>query len=491
MPIDPDQCYQAIVTRDSRFDGLFFVGVTSTKIYCRPICRSRRPALKNCRFFRHAAAAEVAGFRPCLRCRPELAPGDAPIDFADRLTAAAIKQIEAGNLSGGNVNDLARRLGVSDRHLRRVLVENLGVTPIQLAQTQRLLLAKQLLADTHLSIIDVAFASGFSSVRRFNALFRERYRLTPGTLREAGAISTNGSTFKCRLFYRPPFDWETLLQFFSNRLFAGVETIENARYLRAVRIDRYEGWIAVAHRPGMVALEVEISMSLLPVLMQVLARVRRMFDLNANPGPITIHLGSLAEANPGLRVPGAFDGFEMIMRAILGQQVSVRAATTMAGRVAKRFGQPLSVPHPALTHTAPAAAVMAAANGSDLAGLGLTRARAASILAVARAVSEGFVSLEIAVSIEEALKRLKELPGIGDWTAHYFAMRVLSWPDAFPHSDLGILKALNTKSPRRALEMAEKWRPWRAYAAMHLWKSLSLPDDRAKPNRAMKASLLG
>jgi AraC family transcriptional regulator of adaptative response / DNA-3-methyladenine glycosylase II len=410
-----------------------------------------------------------------------LAPGDAPIDFADRLTASAVKQIEAGDLSEGDVSGLAKRLGVSDRHLRRVLVENLGVTPVQLAQTQRLLLAKRLLVDTHLSMIDVAFASGFSSVRRFNALFRERYRLAPSALRKGATVSSNGSTFRCRLFYRPPYDWDSLLQFYSNRLFAGVETIENGRYIRAVRIDRHEGWIAVTHRPSIVAFEVEISMSLLPVLMQVLTRVRRMFDLDANPEQIAIHLGSLAQSNPGLRVPGAFDGFEMVVRAILGQQVSVKSATTMAARVAKRFGRPLSEPHGGLTHFAPIAAEMAAANDSDLTGLGLTRARAASILAMARAVSAKFVSLDVVVSIEETLARLKELPGIGDWTAHYFAMRVLSWPDAFPHGDLGILKALNTKSPRQALELAEKWRPWRAYAAMHLWKRLSASNEILKP----------
>jgi AraC family transcriptional regulator, regulatory protein of adaptative response / DNA-3-methyladenine glycosylase II len=472
MPLDPEQCYQAIIARDIRFDGRFFVGVKSTGIYCRPICPSRRPAFKSCQFFKHAAAAEVGGFRPCLRCRPELAPGEAPIDFADRLTAAAVKQIEAGTLSQRNVGQLASELGISDRHLRRVLVENLGVTPIQLAQTQRLLLAKRLLADTHLSMIDIAFASGFSSLRRFNALFRERYRLAPSALRKGEAASSNGATFRCRLFYRPPFDWDSLLRFFSNRLFAGVEMIEDGRYVRTVRIERHEGWIAVEHRPTLLALEVELSTSLLPVLMQVLARVRRMFDLEANPDQIANHLGSLAKAHPGLRVPGAFDGFEMVIRAILGQQISVKAATTFAGRLAKRFGQPLSAPHGSLTHTAPTADQVALATESDLIEMGFTRARSQSILTMAKAVAAKFVSLDVAVSIEETLRRLKELPGIGDWTAQYFAMRVLAWPDAFPHSDLGIIKALKIKNPREILEIAEKWRPWRSYAAMHLWKSL-------------------
>ena len=249
MQLDRDQCYQAMLTHDARFDGHFFVAVKSTRIYCRPICRSKRPALERCEFYRLAAAAEVAGYRPCLRCRPELAPGQAPADSADRLTSAAVQQIEAGSLQGQSVTDLASRLGVSDRHLRRVLLENLGVTPIQLAQTHKLLLAKQLLTDTTLPIIDVAFASGFTSLRRFNALFRERYSFAPKMLREKNRSAKDLPSCICRLFYRSPFDWHSLLTFLSRRLIAGVELIDGERYQRTVGIGSHQGTISVENDP--------------------------------------------------------------------------------------------------------------------------------------------------------------------------------------------------------------------------------------------------
>lgn len=467
---DPDQCYQAMITHDPRFDGHFYVAVKSTRIYCRPICRSKRPALERCEFYRLAAAAEAAGYRPCLRCRPELAPGQAPADAADRLTAAAVQRIESGR--DDSVVDLASKLGISDRHLRRVLLENLGVTPIQLAQTHRLLLAKQLLTDTTLPIIDVAFASGFHSLRRFNALFRERYTLAPKMLRENERSVKDVTSCVCRLFYRPPFDWDSLLTFFSRRVFAGVERINGEKYQRTIRIAAHRGWISVANDPAQSALRVEVSISLLPVLMQVLARLRRLFDLAATPQEITAHLGSFAENHPGLRVPGAFDGFEMALRAILGQQVSVKAATTFAGRLTNQFGERIVTPLTGLTHLTPTAPVIAAATIQELTRVGITRSRARTILAMAQAVASGSVTLDVAISIDQALAKLKELPGIGDWTVQYFAMRVFGWPDAFPYSDLGILKALNTNKPREALALAESWRPWRAYAAMHLWKSL-------------------
>ncbi len=472
MSLNRDQCYQAVITRDPRFDGHFFVAVKSTRIYCRPICRSKRPAMERCEFFQYAAAAEVAGYRPCLRCRPELAPGQAPADSADRLTMAALKQIEAGSLRDQSVSDLASRLGVSDRHLRRVLLANVGVTPIQLAQTHKLLLAKQLLTDTSLSIIDVAFASGFSSLRRFNALFRQRYTFAPKALRQKNRRTRDVSSCVCRLFYRPPFDWSSLLAFFSRRIFVGVERIDGEQYQRTVGIGSHQGWISVENDPSQSALRVEASNSLLPVLMQLLARLRRLFDLEATPHHIATHLGALAANHPGLRIPGAFDGFEMAVRAILGQQISVKAATTLAGRLTNQFGQPIVTPFPGLTHLSPTAPVIAAATMDELTRHGITQSRARSILAIAQAVVSGSIALDVAVSIDHVLAKLKELPGIGDWTVHYFAMRVFGWPDAFPHSDLGILKALKTKNPRQALAMAEIWRPWRAYAAMHLWKSL-------------------
>jgi AraC family transcriptional regulator, regulatory protein of adaptative response / DNA-3-methyladenine glycosylase II len=472
MKLNREQCYQAVLTRDSRFDGHFFVAVKSTGIYCRPICRSKRPALERCEFYRLAAAAEVAGFRPCLRCRPELAPGLSPSDSADRLTAAAIKQIDSGMLQEGSVVDLATNLGVTDRHLRRVLLQNLGVTPVQLAQTRRLLLAKQLLTDTALPMIDIAFASGFKSLRRFNALFRERYFLAPKALREKRHSLNGSASFDCRLLYRSPFEWESLLEFISKRIYAGVEQVEAGRYMRTVRIGAHVGWVTVENDPSQSALRVEVSISLLPMLLQLLARLRRLFDLEATPQQIVAQLGDLAITHPGLRVPGSFDGFEMAVRAIIGQQINIKAATTYAARLVRRFGEPIETPIPGLTHLSPTASTIAGATVEDFVALGLTRSRAESILVLARAVRSGSVKIDVAVSIDQALAKLKELPGIGDWTANYFAMRGFGWPDAFPSSDLGILKALNTKNPRDALAAAENWRPWRAYAAMHLWKSL-------------------
>ena len=472
MHLNREQCYRAIVSHDARFDGRFFVAVSSTGIYCRPVCPSKKPALENCEFFRHAAAAEVAGYRPCLRCRPELAPGHAPIDSANQLATAAMKQIEAGILGDHGISAFAMGLGVSTRHLRRIFNDNLGVTPIQLAQTHRLLLARQLLIDTDLPIIDVAFASGFSSVRRFNALFLKRYSAAPRALRQNRRRVTEANACVCRLSYRTPFDWESLLAFFSRRVFAGVEEKSGGRYRRTVEIGAHRGWISVENDTRRSCLRAEVSISLLPVLMQVLARLRRLFDLEALPAEISSRLGSLAEAHPGLRVPGAFDGFEMAVRAILGQQISVKAATTLAARLTKRFGGAIPTPYPALTHLGPRADVISKIPPSELAAIGITQARAKSIQALAQAVSTGSVSFDSAVSIDKALVRFKELPGIGNWTAQYFAMRALGWPDAFPESDLGILKALGTKTPSHAASIAEGWRPWRAYAAMHLWKTL-------------------
>jgi AraC family transcriptional regulator of adaptative response / DNA-3-methyladenine glycosylase II len=472
MELNREQCYRAIVSRDVRFDGRFFVAVSSTRIYCRPICPSKRPMLVNCEFFRHAAAAEVAGYRPCFRCRPELAPGHAPVDSANQLAMAAMKQIEAGVLGDQSISAFAMRLGVSTRHLRRIFVENVGVTPIQFAQTHRLLLARQLLADTNLPIIDIAFASGFSSVRRFNALFLQRYSSAPGKLRQKELQATNSNSCVCRLSYRSPFDWDSLLAFFSRRLFLGVEEVDEGRYRRTVEIGRHRGWISVENDAVRSTLRVEVSISLLPVLVQVLARLRRLFDLEAVPEDISSHLGSLAEDHPGLRVPGAFDGFEMAVRAILGQQISVKAATTLAARLTRRFGDSIATPFPALTHLGPRADTTSRIPVSELVAIGVTQSRAKSILALAHAVATGAISFDLAVSIEKVLTKLKELPGIGDWTAHYLAMRALGWPDAFPHSDLGIMKALHTRTPSRAAVLAERWRPWRAYAAMHLWKRL-------------------
>ncbi len=472
MNYDTEHCYQALLTHDPRFDGVFYVGVSTTGIYCRTVCTAKTPRRDRCTFYPSAAAAEHAGFRPCLRCRPELAPGNARIDAVSRLAAAVADRIEDGDTTDLSFSEIAAELGVSDRHLRRVVEREFGVTPIELAQTQRLLLAKRLLTDTDMSVIDVAFASGFSSLRRFNALFKERYRLNPTDLRKSRTTEVQRESFFCELAYRPPFDWNSLLDFLGRRTVGGVEAVDGNRYLRTVSIGKYTGWIAVAPMDEKPALKVEISTSLAPALRQVLARVKRLFDLTAAPSVIAERLGDLASAHPGLRVPGAFDGFEVAVRAILGQQVSVKAATTLAGRFSQAFGAPIETKFEALNRLTPTPQTVASLKVENLTTLGILETRARSIQALAGAVAAGELTLEPRADVEATIEKLLSLPGIGDWTAQYIGMRALAWPDAFPHGDLGIVTALNQTNKKRVLELAEAWRPWRAYAAMHLWKSL-------------------
>ena len=477
MTLDADHCYQALLTHDARFDGAFFVGVSTTGIYCRTVCTARTPRRDRCAFYPSAAAAELAGFRPCLRCRPELAPGLARVDSLGRLAADAAGRIEDGALTDGSVADLASEMGVSERHLRRVIEAEFGVSPVRLAQTQRLLLAKRLLSDTDLPVGQIAFSSGFSSLRRFNALFQERYRLNPTALRKTRPMNVDGppETLVCELSYRPPLDWDSLLTFLVGRASRGVETTDGKVYRRTVSLGKHQGWLSACPLPNKPALRVEVSASLAPALLPTLGRVKRLFDLAASPTLIAAHLGPLADAHPGLRVPGAFDGFEMTVRAILGQQVSVAAASTLAGRFGGAFGDPITTPFPELTHLSPTPERVASARPEELFALGILASRANSILALARAVTDGTISLQPGGDPEATMAHLKALPGIGEWTAQYVAMRALAWPDAFPHTDLGIVKALGEKNPKRILEMAEHWRPWRAYAAMHLWKSLENP----------------
>lgn len=465
-----DQCYQAILSRDRRFDGVFFLGVSSTGIYCRTVCTVKTPRRENCTFFPSAAAAEQAGYRPCLRCRPELAPGQAKIDAVGRLAAAAASRIEDGVLTQQSVSELANSLGISDRHLRRVLHQEFGVSPVQLAQTQRLLLAKRLLTDSQLSIAEIAFASGFSSVRRLNDLFQKRYRLNPSTLRKATRVPQD--ILRCELVYRPPLDWSSLLNFLRQRTVMGVEHIDATSYQRTVKIGEHSGWMRVEPLPQHHKLQVELSASLVAVILPVLTRIKGLFDLAADPLHIAQHLGPLAEPFPGLRVPGAFDSFEVAVRAILGQQISVKAATTLMGRLVQAKGMPLPTPIGKLTHFTPTPEQIAQCTPEEFTPLGILHKRAVSIITLARAIAEGRLQLAPYADIEATIAFLKTLPGIGDWTTQYMAMRILAYPDAFPHSDLWLRRALNVEKPQQVLQQAIVWRPWRAYAAMHLWKSL-------------------
>jgi AraC family transcriptional regulator of adaptative response / DNA-3-methyladenine glycosylase II len=476
MLLDSNACYRAVRARDTRFDGRFYVAVASTGIYCRPICPVRPPKRENMRFYSSAAAAEGAGFRPCLRCRPERAPGLAPVDAVSRLVGAAIAGIEEHALSSAHVGELAASLGISDRHLRRVTQAELGVSPIELAQTQRLLLAKRLLRETSLSQTEIAFASGFGSVRRFNALFKSRYGLSPRAIR---GKASGAEVLSVQLEFRPPFAWDHLLAYLRLRAIPGVEMADATHYRRTVAIDEAYGWIAVSMHKSGSALNVELSPSLTSAIGAVIARVKQLFDLGAVPDAVSAllrkdpTLAATVRRIPGLRVAGAFDGFELAVRTILGQQVSVKGASTISGRWADVFGAPIATPYPELNRISPRAESMAATAPDDVAALGMIGNRARCLVSLAKAVMERRVVLSFAANVEEQIETLMSLPGIGPWTANYIAMRALHWPDAFPSGDLMLMRAAQA-SQKQLQARAEGWRPWRAYAAHYLWQSLGV-----------------
>jgi AraC family transcriptional regulator of adaptative response / DNA-3-methyladenine glycosylase II len=441
--VDADVCYRAMLSRDRRFDGVFFVGVTTTGVYCRPICPARTAGRDRCRFFARAAEAERDGFRACWRCRPELAPGLARVDAVPRLVASALARIDEGFLNERSASALAAQLGVSDRHLRRALLAEIGLGPVELAQSRRLALAKRLLQDTRLGVAEIAFASGFASVRRFNALFRARFGRSPSSLRTPTTVP-DGITL--RLDYRPPLAWDALLAFLAPRALPGVESVDPV-----AKVYR-RGAITVAHAPDRPALIARVPAGTKD-LMALVSRLRALFDLDAEPHVIDDVLGRdrrlapLVAARPGLRVPGAFDGFEVAVRAILGQQVSVKAATTIGGRLVDKLGGP------------PTPAALASAS---VAKIGLPRARARSLTLLARAADAGKLDLSRGADPATAIEALQAIPGIGPWTANYVAMRALGWPDAFPARDLVVRRVLGD-------DPADAWRPWRAYGVLHLW----------------------
>lgn len=480
MQLDPDACFDALCARDRRFDGVFFVGVTTTGIYCRPVCPARTPGRGRCEFFRRAAEAERAGFRACFRCRPELAPGRAAIDSLSRLATAALARIDAGDLNDGSVDALAARLGVSARHLRRALEAELGATPVELAQTRRLALAKQLLQDTALPLAEVAYAAGFTSVRRFNALVQQRFGRPPSALRREGGDVATGDAIELRLDYRPPLDWPALLGFLRGREVAGVERVDDHGYARVVALGDCVGWLSVQADPARPALRVRLAPELAPQLMPIVARLRGLFDLDAHPVAIADHLRGdpvlrdSVVARPGLRVPGAFDGFELAVRAVLGQQVSVRAATTLCARLVARFGRPVSktLP-PGLSAAFPLPDALAGAALADVRAIGLPEQRARTVVALAAAVADGRVDLSIGADPERTVAALEALPGIGPWTGQYIAMRSLRWPDGFPGGDLVVRRALEVTTTRAAEARTAAWRPWRAYGVLHLWTAAS------------------
>jgi AraC family transcriptional regulator of adaptative response / DNA-3-methyladenine glycosylase II len=480
-----NQCYasyyKAYLARDPRFDGVFYIGVSSTKIYCRPICTAKTPKAENCRYFTSAEAAEKAAFRPCLRCRPELAPGNAPVDDAQRIASLLVQRLEESMADGSSrLEEIAAQFSLSSRQIRRILQQELGVSPIELLQTRRLLLAKQLLTETALPIIQLAFASGFSSLRRFNAAFSTHYCMPPTKLRKV--MNTKGqkqmisATISLQLSYRPPYDWEGILKFLSLRTLKEVEQIDSNSYCRAIQLGMHKGWISVCHQPTKNALRVDMSASLIPALPKLLNRLRHVFDLSARPDLIAEHLMPdpvLAQAitgNPGLRVPGAFDGFELAVRAILGQQITVKAATTLAGRWVEAFGEVIETPYRQVSRLCPSPECIAALQVEDLTALGITKIRAKSIIALAQAMAYGRLQLQAGAQPEAMIKQLTALPGIGNWTANYIAMRALRWPDAFPKEDVALRNKLGNITAAQAEAMSQAWRPWRSYATLHLWQ---------------------
>ena len=486
MDQDHRRLYNALTARDSRFDGLFFVGVTSTGVYCRPICPVKTPKAANCRFFETAQEAEQAGFRPCLRCRPELAPGSAPVDDAQRIAQLIVQRLEEGQLDEEvGLEEIADQFELSSRQIRRIVQKELGVPPIQLLLTRRLLLAKQLLTETMWPMTEVAFASGFSSLRRFNDAFNGRYGMPPTRLRKkatesAGAIGESQPSI-LQLSYRPPYDWKGVLAFLAARALTGIEHVTDSSYARTVQLGKAKGWIRVTQSKKRHGLLVEFAHSLTPVLPALLRQVRTLFDLDARPDLIARHLNKDArlaaavKANPGRRVPGAFNGFEMGLRAILGQQVTVKAATTIAGRLVEALGEPVVTPLPQLNRLTPTPARIARATVDDIAQHAIVAARARSIIALAQVQRSGELCLDGGAhqNPDDSIKRLAKLPGIGPWTAHYIAMRALRWPDAFPKEDIAVRKSLGGVTAKEAEALSQRWRPWRSYAVMHVWSMAS------------------
>ena len=499
--MDPARCYQAILTKDRRFDGKFFTGVVTTGIYCRPVCPVVPPKFKNMRFFACAAAAEAAGFRPCKRCRPETAPGTPAWVGTSAVVTRALRLIADGALDDGKVEALAARLGIGGRQLRRLFAQHLGASPVDVARARRVHFARALIDDTDLPITAVALSAGFASIRQFNHAVRATFGAPPTALRRRRGRrqpGPSGTGIVVKLPYRPPLAWPAMLRFLSLRAIPGVEVVDGDVYRRTIEVNSVPGVIEVwpsgdskspssrsgAAQNGRAAgaphharhLLMRVQLPGYESLIDVVDRVRRMFDLDADPLRIGEHLRHDAvlrpflDTLPGVRVPGAWDAFELAVRAILGQQVTVQGATTLAGRLVRAFGAPIEDGSAGLTHRFPTPARLAEA---DPARIGLPRARAATICALAASVSCGTLVLDASQGLDDIVARLCALPGLGPWTAHYVAMRALGEPDAFPATDLGLRRALGDGGgPLPAAELsrlADAWRPWRAYAAMCLW----------------------
>jgi AraC family transcriptional regulator of adaptative response / DNA-3-methyladenine glycosylase II len=473
-------CYRAVLARDARYDGRFFTCVKTTGIYCRPICPARPPKLENCRFVATAAAAQEAGFRPCLRCRPESSPDLDAWRGTSSTVSRALKLIDGGALDDGDVAALAERLEIGPRQLRRLFRMHLGAAPVTVAQTRRVLLARQLIDQTNLSMIQIALASGFGSVRRFNETFQQLYRRPPGELRRRRSAATSPQ-LSLLLPYRSPYDWDAMLRFLSRRAIGGLELVTPDSYSRVIELGNTRGTIQLSHAPQASSLRVVVRFPQLSAVPTIIARLRRMFDLGAEPAAIAAVLSAdpmlapLVAQRPGLRVPGGWDPFEIAVRAVLGQQISVKAATRLATRLVERLGDSIDEDPeaPGLTRAFPQPQRLTAA---ALSGIGLTRARAAALAELARAARKDTRLFDPCRDLDQAIERLRRLNGVGEWTASYIAMRALGESDAFPAGDAAL--------PRDLASRAQAWRPWRAYGVMHLWTAgaATTTSSKEKPH---------
>jgi AraC family transcriptional regulator of adaptative response / DNA-3-methyladenine glycosylase II len=481
MDLDHDACYRAITLRDSRFDGRFFTGVKTTGVYCRPVCPARIPNSKHVTFYLTAAAAQEAGFRPCLRCRPETAPDLGAWRGTSNSVSRALRLIEMGALDEGSLETLATRLGLGERQLRRLFRQHLGASPVSVAQTRRVLLAKQLIHETQLPMAEIAFAAGFGSIRRFNEIFQALYQRSPSELRRAHKPDVSAGPqghLTLLLRYQPPYDWQSMLEFLRRRAIPGIEQVTDHSYARSIQFDQAQGTVLVEPTDG-TALRATIRFPELSALPKVIARLRRVFDLGADTHAIAAHLAQdptlapLVKARPGLRVPGAWDGFELAVRAVLGQQITVIGAIRLAARLVRAHGEPLARPCGSITHLFPEPGTLAKA---DLTAMGMPRSRAGTLGVLAAAVVADRHFFDANRNLGEAIAQLRSVPGVGEWTAQYIALRQLREPDAFPAGDVGLIRALAARegarrSSAQLLARAQVWRPWRAYAAQHLWSS--------------------
>ena len=485
--MDDEQHYRASVSKDARFDGVFFIAVTSTGIYCRPSCPAMTPKREHMRFYKTPAAAQQAGFRACKRCRPDASPGSPEWNIRADMTARAMRLIADGIVDREGIDGLARSLGYEQRQVRRVLTAELGASPLALARAQRAQTARVLVETTKLPMGDIAFAAGFASIRQFNATILEVFDTPPSRLRERAARNapaTPPGAVCLRLPFRPPIDLPRLFGFLAARAVPGVEEVTASTYRRTISLPNGRGILSLRNVDQARWVECELELDDLRDVTAAVQRCRRLLDLDADPDAVSGFLasdeviGPLARACPGRRSPGHVDGDELAMRAVLGQQVSVAAARRLGARLTAEYGKPLARPSGTLTHCFPDAATVAAA---DPAALPMPAARARALVTLAAALASGEVALHPGADRDEAAARLLALPGIGPWTVAYIRMRALSDPDAFPATDVGVLRALAALGAGAGVAVAERWRPWRSYAVHHLWATLEPAARETRP----------